>query len=160
MRCDAMRWVHMHSMFLPGTDFWRYLDTAYNSVPGSGGSNPLHAIPCVHGLTCTPHSSTIITGLTSLLTLRTDPPDKLISKARLDTSRIIAHLHTHTVQWLHHLLLVYRIKSRTTTRRANAHCTYARPYLHAATTMHRILPGEEVKTYNTLWRCWIKQLTV
>jgi hypothetical protein len=34
---DAMRWVHM---FLSGTDFWRYLDKAYNSVPGSGGSNP------------------------------------------------------------------------------------------------------------------------
>jgi hypothetical protein len=32
--------------------------------------------------TGTPHSSTI-TSLTSLLTLRTDPPDKLISKARL-----------------------------------------------------------------------------
>jgi hypothetical protein len=45
---DAMRWVHMHNMFLSGTDFWRYL--AYSSVPGSGGSNPLHAIPCVHGL--------------------------------------------------------------------------------------------------------------
>jgi hypothetical protein len=30
------------------------LDKAYNSVPGSGGSIPLHAIPCVHGLTVTP----------------------------------------------------------------------------------------------------------
>jgi hypothetical protein len=48
---DAMLWVHMHNMFLSGTDFWWYLDKAYNSVPGSGGSNPLHAIPCVHGLT-------------------------------------------------------------------------------------------------------------
>jgi hypothetical protein len=49
---DAMRWVHMHiNMFLSGTDFWRYLDKAHCSVPGSGGSNPLHAIPCVHGLT-------------------------------------------------------------------------------------------------------------
>ena len=46
---DAMRWVHMHNMFLSGTDFWRYLDKAHNSVPGSGGSNPLHAIPCVYG---------------------------------------------------------------------------------------------------------------
>jgi hypothetical protein len=46
-----MRWVHIHNMFLSGTDFWRYLDKAYNSVPGSDGSNPLHAIPCVHGLT-------------------------------------------------------------------------------------------------------------
>jgi hypothetical protein len=48
---DAMRWVHMHNMFLSGTDFWRYLDKAYISVPGSGGSKPLHVIPCVHGLT-------------------------------------------------------------------------------------------------------------
>jgi hypothetical protein len=38
-------------MFLSSSDFWRYLDKAYNSVPGSGGFNPLHAIPCVHGLT-------------------------------------------------------------------------------------------------------------
>jgi hypothetical protein len=78
--------------------------------------------------TGTPHSSTI-TSLTSLLTLRTDLPDKLISKARPDTSRILAQLHTHTdntVQWLHHLLLVYRIKSRTTSRRAPAHCSFAR----------------------------------
>jgi hypothetical protein len=37
---DAMRWVHMHNMFISGTDFWRYLDKAYISVPGSGGSNP------------------------------------------------------------------------------------------------------------------------
>jgi hypothetical protein len=43
-------------MFLSGTDFWRYLDKAYTSVPGSGGSIPLHAIPRVHGLT-TPHHS-------------------------------------------------------------------------------------------------------
>jgi hypothetical protein len=50
---DAMRWVRMHNMFLSGTDFWRYLNKAYTSVPGSGGSNPLHAIPCVHGLTQT-----------------------------------------------------------------------------------------------------------
>jgi hypothetical protein len=31
------------------------------------------------------------------------------------------------VQWLHHLLLIYRIKSRTTSRRASAHCPFARP---------------------------------
>jgi hypothetical protein len=48
---DAMRWVPMHNLFLSGIDFWRHLDKAYSSVPGSGGSNPLHAIPCVHGLT-------------------------------------------------------------------------------------------------------------
>jgi hypothetical protein len=45
-------------------------------------------LPIVMSRTGTPHSSTI-TSLTSLLTLRTDPPDKLISKALLDTSRII-----------------------------------------------------------------------
>jgi hypothetical protein len=49
---DAMRWVHIHNMFLSGTIFWRYMDKVYTSVPGSGGSIPLHAIPCVHGLTC------------------------------------------------------------------------------------------------------------
>jgi hypothetical protein len=38
-------------MFLSGTDFWWYLDKAYGSVPGSGGSIALDAIPCVHGLT-------------------------------------------------------------------------------------------------------------
>jgi hypothetical protein len=76
--------------------------------------------------TGTPHSSTI-TSLTSLLTARTDPPDKLISKARLDTSRILEQLHTHNVQWLHHLLLIYRIKSRTTSRRTSARCPLARP---------------------------------
>jgi hypothetical protein len=52
--------------------------------------------------TGTPHSSTI-ESLTSLLILRTDPSNKLISKARLDTSRILTQLYTHTVQWLHHL---------------------------------------------------------
>jgi hypothetical protein len=83
-------------------------------------------LPIVKSRTGTPYSSTI-TSLTSLLTLRIDPHDKLISKARRDTSRILTQLHTHIVQWLHHLLLLYRIKSRTTTRRASAHCTYARP---------------------------------
>jgi hypothetical protein len=83
-------------------------------------------LPIVMSRTGTPHSSTI-TSITSLLTPRTDPPDKLISKARLDTSRILAQLHTHSVQWLHHLLLVYRIKLRKTSRRAPAHCTFARP---------------------------------
>jgi hypothetical protein len=46
-------------------------------------------VPIVMSRTGIAHSSTI-TSLTSLLTLRTDPPNKLISKARLDTSRIIA----------------------------------------------------------------------
>jgi hypothetical protein len=83
-------------------------------------------LPIVMSRTGTPHSSTI-TSLTSLLTARTYHVDKLISKARLDTSRILAQLHTHTVQWLHHLLLLYRIKSRTTSRRASTHCTFTRP---------------------------------
>jgi hypothetical protein len=63
-----------------------------------------------------PHTSTIASPI-SLLTLRTDPPDKLISKTGLDTERILAQLHLHSVQWLHHLLPIYRIKSRTITRR-------------------------------------------
>jgi hypothetical protein len=50
-------------------------------------------LPIVMSRTGKPHSSTI-TSLTSLLTLRTGPLDKLISKARLDTSRIIAQLRT------------------------------------------------------------------
>jgi hypothetical protein len=83
-------------------------------------------LPIVMSRTGTVHSSTIVS-LTSLLTLRTDLPDKLISKARLDTSRILAQLHTHTVQWLHLLLLVYRTKSRTTSRRASKKCTFVCP---------------------------------
>jgi hypothetical protein len=46
-------------MFLSGTDFWRHLDMAYSSVPGSGGSNPLHAIPCVHELTNPLHATSV-----------------------------------------------------------------------------------------------------
>jgi hypothetical protein len=83
-------------------------------------------LPVVMSRTGTPHTSTM-DSLTSLLTLRTDPPDKLISKACLDTARILAQLYLHTVQWLHHLLLIYRIKSRTTTRRPFPYRTYTRP---------------------------------
>jgi hypothetical protein len=68
-------------------------------------------LPKVMGLTGTPHTSTI-KGLTSLLTLRANPLEKPISKTRLDTTHILAQLHLHIVQWLHHLLLIYRIKSR------------------------------------------------
>jgi hypothetical protein len=39
-------------------------------------------LPIVMSHTCTPHTSTI-TSLTSLLTLRTNPPNKLVSKTRL-----------------------------------------------------------------------------
>jgi hypothetical protein len=97
-----------------------------NVIRSHWPSTEVDILPIVMSGTGTPHSSTI-TSFTSLLTLRTDPHDKLISKARLDTPRIIAQLHTHTVQWLHHLLLIYRTKSRTATSRASTHCTYARP---------------------------------
>jgi hypothetical protein len=43
-----------------------------------------HILPLVMSRTVTPHSSTM-SSLTSLLTLRTDPLDKLISKTRLLT---------------------------------------------------------------------------
>jgi hypothetical protein len=108
--------------------------------------------------TGTPHSSTI-TSLTSLLTLRTDPLDKLISKARLDTSRIIAQLHTHTVQWLHHLLLNYRTKSRTTTRRAPTIVPTHAPTCTPPSTRIELSPGRS-KTPSNCWRGWIRWLTV
>jgi hypothetical protein len=71
----------MHNMFLSGTDFWRYLDKAYNSVPGSGGSNPLHAFPCVHGLTVsrTPEAWIFKTG--TYMPWERDP-DQCISELR------------------------------------------------------------------------------
>jgi hypothetical protein len=83
-------------------------------------------LPIVMSRIGTPHASTI-TSLTALLTLRSDPPDKLFSKTRLDTTRILAQLHLHTILWLHPLLLVYRIKSRTNTRRTSTHRTRTRP---------------------------------
>jgi hypothetical protein len=46
-------------------------------------------LPIVMSHTGTPHTSTI-TSLTSLLILRTDPPDKLISQTRLDNTRILS----------------------------------------------------------------------
>jgi hypothetical protein len=57
--------------------------------------------------------------LTSVLTLRTDPPDRLVLKTRIHSTRILSQLHMHNFQWLYHLLLIYRIKSRTTTRRTS-----------------------------------------
>jgi hypothetical protein len=83
-------------------------------------------LPIVMIGTGTPHTYTI-PYLTSLLTLCTDPPDKLISKTRLDASHIKAQLHIHTIQWLHNILLIYRIKSRTTTRRTDPSRTRIRP---------------------------------
>jgi hypothetical protein len=66
--------------------------------------------------TFSPNSSSI-TSFTSLLTLRNDPPDKLISKTRLELACMLSHPHLHDDQWLHHLLLIYRLKLRTASRR-------------------------------------------
>jgi hypothetical protein len=113
-----------------------------NAIRSEWLGTQVDILPIVMSRTSTPHSFTI-TSLTSLLTLRTVPPDKLISKARLNTTRIFAQLHTHTVQWLQHLVLIYRIKSRTTTRRASTQCTYVRPRLQTATNPHHTLHGWE-----------------
>jgi hypothetical protein len=67
-----------------------------NAIRNHWPGTEVEILPIVMSLKGTPHSSTI-TSLTSLLTLRTDPLDKLISKARLDTPRILAQLHTHTL---------------------------------------------------------------
>jgi hypothetical protein len=83
-------------------------------------------LPIVMSRTSTPHTSTI-TILISLLTLRNEPPDKLISKTRLNTTRILIRLHLDIVQWLHHLFLIHRIKYRTTTRRTFPYRTHTRP---------------------------------
>jgi hypothetical protein len=65
-----------------------------------------------------PHSYAIA-NLTSLLTLRTDPPGKFISKGRPKTTRILTQLHIHTVHWLYLFLLVCHIKARQTARITN-----------------------------------------
>jgi hypothetical protein len=83
-------------------------------------------LPIVMSRTGTPHTSTIAS-LTSLPTLRTDPLDKLISTTRLDISRILAQLHLNTVEWLYHLLDIYRIKFRTATLRTVPSHTHTRP---------------------------------
>jgi hypothetical protein len=75
-------------------------------------------LPIVISRKGTPHTSTII-NLTSLLNLRNNPLDKLVSKTRIDTTRILSHLYLHAAQWMHHLLLIYRINSRTTTRHSS-----------------------------------------
>jgi catalase (peroxidase I) len=67
-----------------------------NAIRSQWPRTEVDILPIVMSRTGTPQSSTI-TSLTALLTLRTDPPYKLISKARLDTSRILAQLHTHIV---------------------------------------------------------------
>jgi hypothetical protein len=89
--------------------------------PGTG----VDILPIVTSRTGTPHTSAIAS-MPSLLTLRIDLPDKLISKTKLDISCIIVQLHLHTVQWLHHIL-IYRIKSRITTRRTDPSRTHTRP---------------------------------
>jgi hypothetical protein len=55
-------------------------------------STEIDILPIVTSRTGTPHTSTISTCLTSLLTLCTYPPDKLISETRLDTTRIVSLL--------------------------------------------------------------------
>jgi hypothetical protein len=67
--------------------------------------------------TGTPRTSNI-TSVTSLLTLRTYYPYKLISETHLHTRGILSHLHLRTLQWLRHLILIYHFKSRTTSRRS------------------------------------------
>jgi hypothetical protein len=89
-----------------------------NAIRQHGRGTEVDILPVVMSRNGTPHSSTI-TSLTSLIILRTDPLDEFISKTRLGTSCILAQLHSHTVQWMHHLLLIYRIKSRATTRRTS-----------------------------------------
>jgi hypothetical protein len=53
-------------------------------------------LPIVMSHTYSPRKSTI-TILASLLTMRTDPLDKLVLKTRLDTTRILSQLHVHTL---------------------------------------------------------------
>jgi hypothetical protein len=96
----------------------------YNTPPANAllshwSCTNIDILPIVMSRTGTLHTSTIIS-LTALLTLRTDPPDKPISKARLDTTRILSQIHLHTVEWLRHLF-IYRLKSRTSTHRSSPH---------------------------------------
>jgi hypothetical protein len=107
-------------------------------------STDVDILPIAMSRTGTPHSSTI-TSLTCLLTLRTDPPDKRISKARLDTSRIIAQLHTHILQWMHHFLHIHSPRLHTPHVRTPL---TARRLRHAS---HTPRGGEGVKTLITLW---------
>jgi hypothetical protein len=59
-----------------------------NSIPQHWPGTEVDILLIVMSRTCTPQTSTI-TRLTSLLTLRTDPHDKVVSKTRLDTTRIL-----------------------------------------------------------------------
>jgi hypothetical protein len=48
-----------------------------------------------------------------------------------DTTRTISSMHTHNVQWLHHLLRIYRVKSLTTCKQLHRIlCTFPpnKPY--------------------------------
>jgi hypothetical protein len=118
----------------------RNINTPFaNAIRQYWPGTEVNILPIVMSCIGTPHNSTI-TSLTSLLTLFTHPPDKLVSKTRLDSTRILTQLHLHIVQWLHHLLLIYRIKSRTTTRCTSSYRTLTHPWLTATTLTHVTLP--------------------
>jgi hypothetical protein len=70
-------------------------------------------VPTVMSRTGTPHSLTH-TNITTLINPGTDPLDKPSNTPTRDTTCILSRLHIHTVQWLHHLLRIYRIKVFTT----------------------------------------------
>jgi hypothetical protein len=58
------------------------------------------------------------------------------------------------------LLLIYRIKSRTTSRRASTHYTFARPYMHAAIVPHETLPGGELNPRSPFGEVGYRRFTV
>jgi hypothetical protein len=60
--------------------------------------------------TGTSHALTIAI-IMSLIFLRTDPPDKVMVKSRIEATRILSQLHLQSVQWLHHLYLINRLKT-------------------------------------------------
>jgi hypothetical protein len=116
-------------------------------------------LPIVMSRTGTPHSSTI-TSLTSLLTLRTDPSDKLISKARLDTSRIIAQLSNGCIISYSY----YTASSPAQPLAAPPHTAPTHPLnctpCIAHSTMHRTLPGGELKPPSPFGEVGLRLLAV
>jgi hypothetical protein len=81
----------------------QHINTKYNqltnALPHHWPGSEINILPMVMTRTGTPHTSTIAI-LTSLITLRRDPTDKIISKARPETTRILSHFHLHIVKWL------------------------------------------------------------
>jgi hypothetical protein len=84
-----------------------------NALHSQWRGTHVDVVPIVMSRTGIPHSLTH-TNITTLISPRTDPPDKPSNTPTQDTTRIISRLHIHYVQWLHHLLRIYRIKSFTT----------------------------------------------